>query len=339
MEKKMSIRKISELAGVSPTTVSFVLNNRKGIGEETRKKVMEVIEREQYVPNINSRRLSLNRSFNLGFLTNDNFAMLTDAFASRVMIEAVRKANSLGYSITLIPVSGNNMEKALRKSISQGNIDGAIVIHDISQSEYNALKQEGVPLVVIDSHMKNPVYSCVNVDYKDAAFKVVKHLLDKGHRQIAYVGIESLPDLYVSCLQGYCEALATESISINAEWIMSVADYENGVDDRIAEKFRKGNLPTAIFCANDFTAIGTINGLYKLGLTVPGDVSVISIDDIYLAKMFRPSLTTLKIDIEDMGSKAIEILDRLISGASEQEVHTMKAETLVIRESVGKINI
>lgn len=339
MEKKMSIRKISELAGVSPTTVSFVLNNRKGIGEETRKKVMEVIEREQYVPNINSRRLSLNRSFNLGFLTNNNFAMLTDAFASRVMIEAVRKANSLGYSITLIPVSGNNMEEALRKSISQGNIDGAIVIHDISQSEYNTLKQAGVPLVVIDSHMKNPVYSCVNVDYKDAANKVVKYLLDMGHRQIAYVGIESLPDLYVSCLQGYCQALASESISINAEWIMSVTDYEYGVDERIAGKFKNGNLPSAIFCANDFTAIGTINGLYRLGLTVPGDVSVISIDDIYLAKMFRPSLTTLKIDIEDMGSKAIEILDRLISGKSEQEIHTMKAETLVIRESVGEIGL
>ena len=99
----MNIKKISQLAGVSQTTVSFVINNREGISEETRKKVQKVIEQEGYIPNINSRRLSMKKSFNIAFINSESYAMFSDAFANDTVKAAVRKAGDMGYSVMLLP--------------------------------------------------------------------------------------------------------------------------------------------------------------------------------------------------------------------------------------------
>ena len=101
--KSVNIKKISQLAGVSPTAVSFVLNNREGVSEETRRKVQEIIKQEGYIPNINSRRLSMKRSFNIAFINSETYAMFTDAFANGTVKAAVCKANSMGYNIMLLP--------------------------------------------------------------------------------------------------------------------------------------------------------------------------------------------------------------------------------------------
>lgn len=340
--KTMNIKKISQLAGVSPATVSFVINNREGISEETRRKVQEIIRQEGYIPNINSRRLSMKRSFNIAFINSESYAMFSDAFANKTIKSAVCKANSMGYNIMLLPEMNLKNRNFLATAIGQGNIDGAVFVHDIDSLVYATLKEHGIPVVAIDSHAYHPPYPCITMDYEKLACKVCKYLIEQGHSRIAYLGIESLPEFYLRCLKGYKQALSEASISINGSWIMSTADDGVNIPEAahhtLVNSLDREHLPTAIFCGNDVTAMGAISGLARMGLSVPKDMSVISIDDITLSEYFVPSLTTLHVDMAFMGEKAIEMLHDIIEGNSEGEIYCMDSGEIVVRDSVRNLN-
>lgn len=340
--KSVNIKKISQLAGVSPTAVSFVLNNREGVSEETRRKVQEIIKQEGYIPNINSRRLSMKRSFNIAFINSETYAMFTDAFANGTVKAAVCKANSMGYNIMLLPEMNLKNRDYLTTVIGQGDIDGALVMHDIDPVIYATLKENKIPMVAIDSHMQNPPYPCIMMRYEELAYQVCMYLIGQGHRDIAFLGIESLPEFYLRCLKGYQRALSEKNLPIRAEWILSAADdginVPEAVQNTLKEKLSREHLPTAIFCVNDLTAIGAISGLVQMGASVPEDVSIISIDDISVAKYYIPPLTTLRVDTAYMGEKAVEILHNIIEGKSEGEVFCMDAGELIVRKSVHSLN-
>lgn len=338
----MNIKKISQLAGVSPTTVSFVINNREGISEETRRKVQEIIRQEGYIPNINSRRLSMKKSFNIAFINSESYVMFSDAFANKTIKAAVHKANSMGYNIMLLPEINLKNQDFLTTAIGQGNIDGAIFVHDIDPMVYVALKEHGIPVVAIDSHAHHPPYPCITMNYEKLAYRVCRYLIEQGHRRIAYLGIESLPEFYLRCMKGYKQALSEESISINGTWIMSTADDGINIPEAahhtLVNTLDKKDLPTAIFCGNDVTAMGAVSGLARMGLSVPGDMSVISIDDIPLSEYFVPSLTTLHVDMGYMGEKAIEMLHDIIEGSSKGEIYCMDSGEIVVRDSVRSLH-
>lgn len=336
--KTMSIKKISMLAGVSPTTVSFVINNKKGVSDETRKKVLQVIEQERYIPNINSRRLSMQRSFNIAFINSESYAMFSDAFANNTIKAAVCEANKMGYSITLLPEMNLKNTDSLTRAIGQGNIDGAVVMHDINPLVFATLQERNIPVVAIDSHIQSPPYPCIKMDYEEGAYRVCRHLIDLGHRDIAYMGIKSLPDFYLRCLMGYNRALSEADLRIRAGWTMGASDDGTNVPEAtrnaLLAVLRDSEPPSAIFCCNDLSAIGVISGLVQMGLSVPEDVSVISIDNITVAEYFIPPLTTLHVDAALMGEKSIQLLHDIIEGRSEGGTLYVDHGGLIIRNSV-----
>ena len=335
--KKVNIKTISKIAGVSPTTISFVLNNKKGVSEETRQKVLQVIEEERYVPNINSRRLSLNRSFNIALITNAAFEMFGDVFATKAMKAAVESATELGYNVLLLPATEDNRNEHLLSEIQQGNVDGAIVFHDVESALCNSLSKRDIPLVVIDSHLKVPPYSAIMIDYEKASYTAVSYFISQGHKKIAYIGLESLPNYYLQCLNGYKKAMMEASLPIEASWMSGMA--VNGLDSggAVNEIMGSANPPTAIFCGNDLTAIGAMHAAEDLGYTVPNDLSFASIDDIFISEFYNPPLTTVRVDAAAMGNKSIEILDKLISGKTQKEFCMLKSDDLIIRDSVRAI--
>ena len=337
----MNIKKISQLAGVSQTTVSFVINNREGISEETRKKVQKVIEQEGYIPNINSRRLSMKKSFNIAFINSESYAMFSDAFANDTVKAAVRKAGDMGYSVMLLPEMNLKNRSFLTTAIGQGNVDGAIAMHDLDPSACVILEENHIPFVAIDSHNPSAPYHCVTMNYEMQAYRVCRYLIEQGHKNIAYLGIESLPDFYLRCMKGYMNALSEAHLPINPAWIMRASDDGTNVPEmamkELVSALSDDEMPTAIFCVNDLTAIGAINGLRRRGYSVPDDVSVISIDDIASAEYFIPPLTTLHIDGAAMGEKAMEILHRIISGEDVERAYVMQPGEIMVRETVKKI--
>lgn len=336
-KEKMNIKKISELAGVSPTTVSFVLNNREGVSDKTRKKVLQIIEEEKYTPNINSRRLSLKRSFNIAFIANDKFTVFSDLFATGILNSAVDTAARYGYNITLLPSLKNDDRTYLVSAVSQGNIDGVIFFQDIQAEVYASMVKREIPLVVIDSHQPNPPYSCVRVDYEQAAYTAVRHLVEQGHKDIAYIGLESLPNFYLYCLKGFKNALSEGGLPLQPQWMESLEFSEQYTGAVMHRMLSGDHIPTAIFCGNDLVAIGAMKEAIKMGFRVPEDVSFVAIDDIFISQYYNPALTTVHLDATEMGKKAMELLYKQISGKEETSVVQIRSNDLIIRESVANL--
>lgn len=339
--KKVNIKTISKMAGVSPAAVSFVLNNKGGVSEETRKRILDVVEREGYIPNINSRRLSMKRSFNLAIIMNETYSLFTDAFASDSMYAAVKRAAELDYQMLMLPVMSIDNQESLSIAVRQGNIDGAIVMHDLDALSFAKLNDNGIPIVAIDSHMADPIYPCIKVDYEEGSYRCTEYLIKKGHSDIGYIGIGALPDFYLSCQKGYMRALAGAKLPIHPEWIVCVETTGYPLQDAsraiVEEKIDRNNCPSAFFCGNDLVAIGTINALADKGIRVPEDVSVISMDDISMAKFFIPSLTTLHVNADSMGVKAVDLLNSIILKNEHENVVFEELGPIMERESVRDI--
>ena len=336
--KKVNIKTISKMAGVSPAAVSFVLNNKGGVSEETRKRILDVVEREGYIPNINSRRLSMKRSFNLAIIMNETYSLFTDAFASDSMYSAVKRAAELNYQMLMLPVMNIDNQESLSISVRQGNIDGAIVMHDLDALSFARLSDNGIPMVAIDSHMADPIYPCIKVDYEKGAYQCTEYLINKGHSNIGYIGIGALPDFYLSCQKGYMGALATAKLPIHPDWIVCVdvsgCPLQEASRQIVAKRISKDNCPSAFFCGNDLVAIGTINALADKGIRVPEDVSIISMDDISMARFFIPSLTTLHVNADAMGVKAVDLLNDIIQKNEHKDVIFEELGPIIERDSV-----
>ena len=337
MKRGTTIKQIATIAGVSPATVSFVLNNRKGVSDATRQRILEIIEREQFIPNINSRRLSLKRSFNIAILTSDEFSMYGDLFATKTMNAVTDSATQLGYTVILLPHKNKTDNTLLMSSISQGNLDGVIIFQDIDLSLYATLQKQGIPVVSIDSHILDRPYTKVYVDYVHAAYTAVKYLIDQGHTDIAYLGIERLPEFYISCLNGYKQAMSDAKLPLQPGWVNNTINTEIGSGDAMEVILKSSPRPSAVFCANDLTAVGAIRRSMQMGFRVPEDVSIISIDDIFISEFYNPALTTIHLDIAEMGRMAMELLNALLASEHVENLNSMRSDNLIIRESVAPL--
>jgi len=201
---KITIRKIAELAGVSTTTVSYVLNNRPGISEETRAKVQDIIEQEHYSPGSGATHATSHRSNNL-YLMIDEFSSFGNLFYSTILDAISVAAEKLGYNILLTNKFESFQSCSAARAIKQGIADGVIFLHDLDADVLLFLQQYQTPFVVIDSHKKEAPYMRVRADYKNAAYTVTRYLISQGHQKLAYIGPASFPDLYISTFQGFCQ--------------------------------------------------------------------------------------------------------------------------------------
>ena len=330
----MNIKKISELAGVSTSAVSFVLNNKKGVSEETRNKVLDIIRRENYIPNVNSRRLILKRSFNIVLVLDNNITKLNNLFYTAVINAIVEKASNLGYSVVLSLKSESFDKSPFLHSIKQGNADGIILLRDIGSEDVHELNKLKIPYVVIDSHKIDPKYVSVRSNIEVASYVATKHLISCGHKDIGFIGMRKIPDFYISSFNGYKKALSENSLSFSPDWIQDDAYDETSAYNCMKNILDSAKHPTAVFCAGDIFAIGSMNCSYDMGYKVPDDISFCAIDDIIISKYCSPKLTTVTLNKAEMGEKAVEILDAQINNKPFEKMHMVKSDEIIIRDSV-----
>lgn len=334
---KMNIKKISELAGVSTSAVSFVLNNKKGVSDETRKKVLDIIKRENYTPNVNSRRLILKRSFNIILVLDDNIAKLDNLFYTAVINAIITKAGKLGYSVVLSLKSDTPDKSLFLHSIKQGNADGMILLQDIGSETVYELNNLKIPYVVIDSHKIDPKYVSVRSNIETASYVAAKYLVTCGHKDIGFIGMSRIPDFYISSFNGFKRALSENSLSFSPDWIQGDAYNEASAYECMKKILDSPRLPTGVFCAGDIFAVGGMNCSYDMGYKVPDDISFCAIDDIEISKYYRPKLTTVNLNKVEMGEKAVEILDAQINNKPFEKMYMVKSDELIIRDSVRNI--
>ena len=337
MAKNITIKQIAEIAGVSVSAVSFVLNGKKGVSIDTRERVLKVINENNYTPNVNSRRLILKRSFNILIAIELQNSPFNDFFYSSVMRYIVEYGSAYGYDTVLVPVTDSFSGSRLESALLEHNADGIIFLRDISEELRKNIEKTGIPFVVVDSQKSEPPYPCIRGDYVLASYLSTKHLIENGHKKIAFIGSKQIDDFYKSTYAGFCKAMAEYGLEINSEWVKSSAKDEVSARICMKEIIEAKNKPTAAFCAGDLFAVSAMNYLQTNGYLLPQDFSFSSIDDISLAHYHFPSLTTVHIDDETMAKRAVDMLVKLMNNQETVTDVIVQSDNLIIRNSVKNI--
>ncbi|MCL1896597.1 MAG: LacI family transcriptional regulator [Clostridiales bacterium] len=333
---KITIRDIANMAGVSPAAVSFVINDRPGVSDETRRKIKKIIEKTGFQPSVNASRLVYRRSFNIALDMHNVGASLNDLFYVSILRGLLDQSKKYGYNIVFTEIEEVHNEAVLPKIIRNHDTDGIILMQSPSTAALTALSSLDIPFVAVDAHEKGAPYTCVYVDYELASFVSTSHLIENGHRKIAFISKGSVPDFYIQTFQGFCRAVEKCDISIPPDWIQVTADDEASAYACMERILSGKSIPTAVFCAVDSFAFGAMKCAQNHGFQVPGDISFSGVDNTLISDYFKPSLTTVSIDKERIGALAMDLIVEKIAGKTAGSV-TVPSDNLVIRESVKRI--
>lgn len=333
----LTISDIAKMAGVSTTAVSFVLNDRPGVSEATREKVREIIRQTGFTPNVHTRRLNLGKSFTIHVVLRQYGHNLFNQFALETLSGIFAESKRLGYSILFTFVDDHMECDQIIDSVRSKDCDGVILYQVVDATLISRLQQEEIPFVCVDTHIaQDGSLPLVEVDYYDAAYRATRYLYDQGHRQIGFIGPEQPAEYYIKTYDGYRAALKDLKLPCNPMWTKQLGFTEESARNALDALLQTGQLPTAFFCAGDAYAIQIIHCAKEKGIRIPAEVSVMSLDDLFMSRYVDPPLSTMTFDKELVGQKAMQLLYRIISKESIEPVNLIKT-TPVKRSSVKQL--
>jgi DNA-binding LacI/PurR family transcriptional regulator len=334
--RRATSKDVAELAGVSRTTVSFVLNDVRNfqIPEETRQRVWEAARQLDYYPDASARSLASQRSGNIGVLLRRSAdRAFGDVFLMEVLIGIHQVTQAQRYHILLEAIE-DDAPDAYISLVRSRQVDGLIVSGPrVDDRQLRELEGEGFPVVLL-GHLPESQLCQVDVDHRRAVRTAVDFLLYRGHRRIGFIG--QGPPIYTATLarrRGYAEALAAADLPQN-ETLIAYANFsrESGYHAMQA-LLALAERPTGVFAGSDLVAFGALAAARDAGLRVPADIAVVGFDDVPMAADVTPPLTTVHLPAQLLGQTAAEMLLQLISG-QEVTARTVLLDThLVLRQS------
>lgn len=306
---RATIADIAQLANVSKATVSAVLNDRPGISPQTRTRILELIKKLNYRPNEIARSLSSRKTRTIGLVIKE----IDNPYFARIMKGVFDVCRERTYTVLL----GSSelspaQERQSIEALSSQRV-GGLIISPLQGTEVDFtwladLLRDRYPLVML-GQVKNYHTTVVDIDNVQAALQAVEYLIGLDHRDIAYFAGPSYSSHSEDRLQGYQQALMKHGLPVRPELIVQAgSDRELGYQAGLRLFSAPGLHPTAVFCYNDLVAIGLINALAELGITVPGQVSVIGCDDLEVSRYFRVPLTTIHVPAYEIGRAAAEMV-------------------------------
>jgi len=339
-KKRVTSQDVANLAGVSRTTVSFVLNDVKGfnISPETRQKVLSAAETLNYVPDATAQALASRRAKAIGLvMTRSPHHIATDAFLPQIIggLMEVIKDNKLRLLIEYVEVE--HQDRAYLELARAKHIDGMILLTPrLDDTGLKKLEQVDIPTVLMGQLEGSDFYS-VDVDNKLAAQQAVQHLLELGHTQIAC--IVNAPSSYASSpdrVAGYKNALVAAGITPN-DGLIRYADFDpQSGYEQMQSLLAADKKFSAVFVASDNVAMGVKAALREAGLRIPEDISLVGFDDIPWAQYADPPLTTVHLQAQEMARRACLMLMDLLQGKEPKAKQQIVETHLVVRKSAAR---
>lgn len=327
----MNIKDIAKLAGVSPATVSFVLNNKKGVGEETRKKILDIIEQVNYIPNSVARNLASGKSRSIGVIVPD----MSESYCSLLVRAITNYFSKIGY-LTLITNSDLKPDEEVKcfKYLMQNGVEGAIIIPS-SQNPYMIKTEFNFPIVCVDGYIKGMDFDYVGINNYEVSYTAVSHLLKLGYKKVRCIWAGG----NLTCLQervdGYLQAMTDFGLADNNSKIIQAPDVIETGKIVAKELFVNNDIPQAVFITGDLCAIGVCEYILEKGLRIPEDIAVIGFDDTPFAKYYKIPLTTIHQPVQKIAQKALSMLyNRILGQPSPTQTIRLEAD-FIIRESCG----
>ena len=333
--RRINIRDIAKMANVSVATVSRAMNGVATVNPRMAKRVWDVIAKHEYFPNSQARALVSGRSRTLGLIVSE----ITNPFFPELIEGFEEIAVQHGYEIWMGSTNYDpeRMTRCVRRMLER-KVDGvAVMTFGMEEALTNQLIERHVALVMIDNGAKHSETSRLKVDYYQGISEAVKHLIELGHREIGF--ITGPMHLHSAKLRkaAFERSLKEHGLAARASWILEGDHtFEGGIGaaQRIIDA---GKMPTALMCSNDMTAIGVLHQAYRSGLHVPDDLSVIGFDNIHLAEVMIPPLTTIEMSRFEIARAAVAALrdqiERENVGGRTQE-YTIPTR-LIVRQSAA----
>lgn len=320
----MNIEDVAKKAGVSVVTVSRVINGVTTVRKNNREKVVRAMKELNYQPNHAARVLASGKTRVIGL----TIGSLNDTFLEGVVKAINAKLVDYGYvlALSVVPIGTGNSFLFQRE-----RVDGVILLCPTEEEKMvKQLEEKDIPYVLIDNQDEHDVVSVV-VDNLKGGYDATKHLIDLGHERIGHI---AGPAIYLSSRereQGFLQALEEANLK---PYVIEHGDFRMDDGFRIVKGWiEKDTLPTAIFAADDFIALGAMNALMESGLRVPDDVSIIGYDDQVFASQYVPKMTTVKQPEQAMGEKGVDLLMRLIKDETIEQRQFRLEPSVVIRNS------
>ena len=330
---KMDIRTVARLANVSIATVSRTINRVSTVNPRMAKRVWEAIEKLDYFPNTQARALVSGRSRLLGLIVSE----ITNPFFPELIQGFEDIAVEHGYEILISSTNYDPARMALciRRMLERRAEGVAVMTFGVEKPLLEQLAERKVPLVFVDVGPERPGISLLRVDYHHGIRQGVQHLAALGHRHIAFVSGPRRLHSAQSRIAAFSKSLAECAIVADPAWIVDGDHTMEGGIDAMDRLLKSKHLPTAVMCSNDMTAIGVLHKLYRAGLRVPDDLSVIGFDDIRMAQVTIPPLTTIQMSCFELARAAVTALRAHVEEGGDPKRQYKINTHLVVRESTG----
>lgn len=340
MAKTVKLADIAKIMKVSTVTVSKALSGQKGVSEEMREKIIRLAREMGYQSPTAVKILKEKKSYNIGVLISERYFDRYASFYWQMYQEVATRALSKD-CFTMLEVLTPDVESGMElpKLLQEDKVDGFIII-GLLKEEYLALinKNVKVPFICLDFYDRKQECDCVVSDNFYGMYKLTNHLLDRGHREIAYVGTllstGSITDRYF----GYAKALLEHGIKVREDWIIPDRDRETGKREegfvfRLPER-----MPTAFACNCDLSAGVLIRNLKERGYRIPEDISVVGFDHYLYPGLCDVALTTYEVDMKEMARKTMNNLTKKLSGERYKKGVTIVEGHMLIKDSVFQRN-
>lgn len=330
---KVTIKDLARMAGVSTATVSMVLNNKANhISDKTKDKIWELAKTHNYVPNILARSLVTKKSRTIGLVIPD----ITNPFFPEISRGAEDRANEGGYSVIICNSDDSPLkEERYVKMLIEKMVDGIIFTDSSSRTPLLIeTRSKGVPVILMgrDVEVEGPI-GRVFVDNIKGAYDATNHLIERGYKEIAMLSGSSGYQTAQERMEGYRRALQNAGFPFMEQRVLEGTFRQEWGYGGISWLINQGISFDAVVCGNDMVAIGAIKALRFFGKRIPEDVAVIGYDDIYMAKLVDPELTTIAQPSYDLGYSGCDILIRMIEEGYVQQDPLCYEGKLIVRKS------
>jgi DNA-binding LacI/PurR family transcriptional regulator len=325
---------VAKKANCSISTVSRALNNSGRINQETRAKILAIVEELNFQPNTAARNLAMNHSMTLGLVVSD----ITNIFYAEMADIIQKVALELGYCVVIVCDNDKpNLTKYYVDFLISRGVDGIIFgsarLHDPIISGLNERK---FPIILLNRRMRADNVNCVTIDNVKGARLLTDHLLGLNYQNIAFISGPAQFSPSADRLEGYTQALAGRGIPINEHLIIQENSFRKEAGISAVQKLFQGPVrPQAIFAVNDTVALGALEAIQEMGLSVPEDVALAGFDDIAFSALRFVQLTTVSQRLDETASEAVKILVNAIH-TKKDAIHKIVMEPILkIRRSSG----
>ena len=335
-----TIKDVAKKANVSIATVSLVIHNSDRISSDTKKRVQKAIKELNYYPSRSARDLVLKKTGNIGFILTDDHFLRTEPFYTKIFLGTEFEAHINEYYILLTTVS-TNFQKGdpLPRFVLERSVDGVIIAGKIPIALVDSIKEKELPIVFVDYVPQEGDFSTVMIDNVKGGMLATKHLIDLGHKNIAFVAGDIEHPSINDRLYGYKTALEKAGIQINPNFIITDENYPARTNGYSAAKklFEHNNEITAVFACNDAMATGVIQYLHERNIKVPEEISLIGFDDVDVDVLLNPALTTVRVPKIEIGAEAVRLMVEVLKNKNNSTKKIIVPTELIVRSSTARI--